>query len=49
MIADWFLTGDDLSFLTDTVTSFFSYGIGLGVVLFIIGWMVHFVKQLVMY
>lgn len=45
-MADWFLTGDDLGFLVETVTAFVAYGFGLGAVVSLLGTGIWFVYQL---
>lgn len=48
-MAECFLVGDDMAFMTDAVTQFFAYGIGLGAVLWLIGWCMYWVKLFVRY
>lgn len=48
-MADWFLTGDDLSYLVEVVGTFLAYGLGLGCVLWLIGAIVHVIADFVRY
>ena len=48
-MADWFLTGSDMAFLTDNLVSWFAFGIGLGVVLWIVGFAVYWISMFVRY
>ena len=48
-MADWFLVGEDLAFLTENVALWVAYGIGLGAVLWVVGCMVHWVYLFVRY
>lgn len=48
-MADLFLTGDDLAYLTNAVASWVPYGIGFGAVAWIIGQAVAIIWQLVRY
>lgn len=48
-MADWILVGDDLAFLTDCIVQFVAYGIGLGAVLWLVGWCVYWLQLFVRY
>lgn len=48
-MADWFLTGDDLSYLVEVVGTFLAYGLGFGCVLWLIGAIVHVIADFVRY
>lgn len=44
-----FLSGDDMAFLTDCVVQFVAYGIGFGAIVWLVGWMFHWVSLFVRY
>ena len=46
-MANWILTGDDLSYLVEVVGTFLAYGLGLGCVLWLIGAIVHVIASVV--
>ena len=49
MMADCFLTGEDFAYLSDVLSNWLAYGIGLGAVLWLLGQGVRFVIQFVRY
>lgn len=48
-MADVFLGTSDMSALADAVSAFFAWGIGLGAVMWLVGYMVHVVIALARY
>lgn len=48
-MAEFFLTGEDFTYLSDAVSSWLAYGIGFGAVAWLIGQVVALVWQLVKY
>lgn len=48
-MADWFLVGDDFSYLVDAASSWLAYGIGFGAVVWMIGQVVALIYRLVRY
>lgn len=48
-MADVFLSPTDMSTLADVVSQYFAWGIGLGAVVWLVGYMVHVVIGLMRY
>lgn len=48
-MADVFLSSADMGALADAVSQYFAWGIGLGAVVWLVGYMVHVVISLMRY
>lgn len=49
MITDWMLVGDDFTYLSEVSAGFVGFGLGLGALLWVIGYVVYWLTQLFKY
>lgn len=46
-MAEWFLSGDNFGFLSEVAVTYVAFGLGLGAVVFLLGWIVYFIIQII--